>query len=86
VGRPAWRAAVLPDGRGWRWSFDFGEVSRTPDSGSTWHRGGTFESGGPENSIWFVDVDTGFVLGQGSLWRSHDSGRTWQAVGPVTPS
>jgi photosystem II stability/assembly factor-like uncharacterized protein len=76
----------LPDGRGWRWSFDFGEVSRTPDGGSTWHRGGTFENGGPENSIWFVDADTGFALGQGNLWRSDDGGRSWSVVAPIEPT
>ncbi|MBI3647514.1 MAG: hypothetical protein HY240_01945 [Actinobacteria bacterium] len=76
----------LPDGRGWRWPFDFGYVARSPDGGATWHRGGTFANGGPENSIWFVNADTGFALGKGDLWRSEDGGRTWRIVGSVSPT
>lgn len=76
----------LPDGHGWRWSFDFGEVSRSPDGGGTWHRGGMFENGGPENSIWFVDAETGFALGQGNFWRTDDGGRTWRIVSRVMPA
>jgi photosystem II stability/assembly factor-like uncharacterized protein len=72
---------------GWRWAFDDGVTERTTDGGRTWHRGrGSFaETGGPEDSIWFVSLQVGYALGSGDVWRTNSGGETWNVVSEVAP-
>ena len=72
---------------GWRWAFEDGVTERTIDGGRTWHRGrGSFaETGGPEDSIWFVSSEVGYALGSGDVWRTENAGETWKVVSKVAP-
>jgi photosystem II stability/assembly factor-like uncharacterized protein len=76
----------LPNGHGWRWSFDFGDVMRSTDGGVTWRRGGSLGNNTEGSRVWFVSVHVGYALGEGDLWRTGDGGRTWRRVGPIVAS
>jgi len=74
----------LDDGHGWRWHYNFADLFRTTDGGSTWHDlgpvGNIFVA-----DVWFVSDTNGFALvrpGKGSsrLLTSTDGGASWSGV------
>ena len=54
-----------------------GIILRTSDGGVTW----TAQSSGTPNTLYgvfFVDADTGTVVGNGTILRTDDGGTTWR--------
>jgi photosystem II stability/assembly factor-like uncharacterized protein len=71
-----------------RWlAADFDKLWKTDDGGLTWK-----QSYSPElkdkviqyiDGISFINAETGFLISKGNLYRTEDSGTTWNDVGPV---
>ncbi|WP_266171190.1 WD40/YVTN/BNR-like repeat-containing protein [Dyella subtropica] len=59
-----------------------GAATLTPAADAHWQKLPTEAFKGKQDDIQFVDRDTGFYVNgkKGSIWRSHDSGRSWQRV------
>lgn len=74
----------LDDGHGWRWHFNFPDLFRTTNGGSTWHDLGAIGSVFVVD-VWFVSDTDGFALvktanGSARLLGSTDGGVDWSGV------
>jgi hypothetical protein len=74
----------LDDGHGWRWHYNFADLFRSADGGSTWH-----DLGSVGNvlvaDVWFVSDANGFaIVGRGNdslrLMASTDGGMSWSGI------
>ncbi len=74
----------LDDGHAWRWHYNFADLFRSTDGGSTWHDVGSVGNVLVAD-VWFVSDVNGFALvgrGNGSsrLMASADGGASWSGV------
>lgn len=71
----------INDSTGWT-AANFGAVFFTRNGGTTWDSSNT---GSPFDlkDVFFLNCDTGFVIGGNTFLRTEDGGSTWQYVGGV---
>jgi hypothetical protein len=74
----------LDDGHGWRWHYNFADLFRTTDGGSTWR-----DIGSVGNvlvaDLWFVSDANGFAIvrranGSSRLLNTTDGGADWRST------
>jgi photosystem II stability/assembly factor-like uncharacterized protein len=81
----------LDDGYGWRWHFNFADIFRSTDGGTTWHDLGAVTGGNVlVEDVWFISDTDGFALvrranGSRRLVTSSDGGATWSGVDAFPP-
>ncbi|HEX9655536.1 MAG TPA: YCF48-related protein [Bacteroidota bacterium] len=59
---------------------DSGIVIRSIDGGHTWQEWSRIAGALYIRDIWFIDIDTGVVLSGLSIYRTNDSGKSWNQV------
>ena len=81
----------LDDGFGWRWHFNFADIFRSTDGGTTWHDLGAVTGGNVlVEDVWFISDTDGFALVRRAndsrrLVTSSDGGATWSGVVAFPP-
>ena len=76
----------LDDGHGWRWHYNFADLFRSTDGGSTWNDLGPVSGGNVlVEDVWFVSDANGFAVvlrsnDSSRLLTSDDGGSSWAGV------
>jgi photosystem II stability/assembly factor-like uncharacterized protein len=76
----------LDDGHGWRWHYNFADLFRSTDGGSTWNDLGSVSGGNVlVEDVWFISDANGFAVvlrsnGSSQLLTSADGGSSWSGV------
>lgn len=76
----------LDDGHAWRWHYNFADIFRSTDGGTTWHDLGSVGNVYVAD-VWFVSDANGFAIVRKSndasrLMVSADGGASWSGVVP----
>ena len=75
----------VDDGHGWRWHYNFADLFRSTDGGSTWNDLGSVSGATSWSRTWFVSDTDGFAVvlrsnGSSRLLTSDDGGSSWTGV------
>ena len=76
------------ENHGWAFTYGTGTVLATRDGGRQWrvvHRFPGFENGFYFEQIQFKNPQTGWICGEGYVFRTGDGGESWQEISPNVP-